>query len=90
MLDHIIIMKTIARGFVELAKCLELAKFDDPDDEQLAEQVVVWCLAESSEAERASLCEAASELAADARAQQASEVVQFCERFTANVKGQYL
>jgi hypothetical protein len=79
-------MKIIAKAFIDLVKGLEAAKFDDPDDDQWVEQVVVWCLSESSEDERALLLNAAAEMANEARAQKAAESVAFYERFISRVK----
>ena len=81
-------MKTIAKAFVELAKCATLAAYEDPDDEQMAEQVVVWCLCESSREEKGLLCEAAAEEMAEARSQHCSDAADFYEKFITRVKSE--
>ena len=82
-------MKIVAKAFVDMVKGMRAAKFDDPDEEQWIEQVVVWCLSESSDEERVLLCQAATELAADARAQGCEDAVSFYEQFISRVKSQY-
>lgn len=83
-------MKIIAKAFIELVGYLEIAKFDDPDEAQGAEEVVSWCLAESSAEERALLCQVASERAAELRAEGSPQtVIDFYEGFVTRVREQY-
>ena len=79
-------MKTIAQAFIELAGYLELARFDDPDEAQGAEELVSRCLTECSSQERALLCDAAAERVAQLRAESAPQSsIDFYESFVARV-----
>ena len=79
-------MNTIAEAFIRLAGYLEIARFNDPDEAQGAEEVVSWCLSQSSDEERALLRETASRKAAQLRAEGASQVaIDFYERFATRI-----
>ena len=65
---------------------MEIAKFDDPDEAQGAEEVVSRCLSEASDEERAMLCQVASQRVAELRAERASPAaIEFYERFVSRV-----
>jgi hypothetical protein len=61
-------MKTLATAFVELAAYIQIAKFDDPDEEQGAKELVQWCLIQSTPEERAMIAGVARERAKEAAA----------------------
>ena len=65
----ILSMNTIAEGFIRLASHLEVVRFDDPDEAQGAEEVVLWCLSQASDDERDLLREAACRQVAQLRAE---------------------
>ena len=78
-------MTTLARAFIEMASYLKIAKFDDPDEAQGAEEIVGLFLIQASSEERALLSQIARERAKEEAAQGASaELVQFYEEFAAN------
>jgi hypothetical protein len=59
-------MKNLATAFVELAGYLEIAKFDDPDEAQGAQEVVGRCMINATPEERAAIAGAARQFAREA------------------------
>lgn len=79
-------MKTIAQAFIELAAHLEMAKFDDPDEAQGAEEIVSFCLSHASDEERSELRQVASERLAALRAEGSpAGTMEFYERFVSRI-----
>ena len=79
-------MKVLAKAFIEFVDFMEIAKFDDPDEAQAAEQVISWCFVESSDEEKAMLCQVASENIAELRAKDGPQSsIEFYERIIASV-----
>ena len=66
-------MKTVAKGFVEMAAYLSIAKFDDPDEAQGAEEIVGLLLIQASPEERALVAQIAREYAKEASFERAPE-----------------
>jgi hypothetical protein len=70
-------MKNLATAFVELAGYLEIAKFDDPDEEQGAQEVVGRCMINATPEERAAIAGVAREFAREAEQRGATEDAKF-------------
>ncbi|MBN9692907.1 MAG: hypothetical protein J0M24_21890 [Verrucomicrobia bacterium] len=80
-------MTIIAKALVELAGCLEIAKFDDPDEAQGAEDLLEWCLIEASPQEREILAKVARERAQEEAAKSSDrQIIEFYERFAARAE----
>ena len=67
-------MKALATAFVELVGYIEIAKFDDSDEAQGAEETISRCMINATEEERAAIAGVARELAREAERQGAIEL----------------
>ncbi|MDB6065159.1 MAG: hypothetical protein JWR26_1367 [Pedosphaera sp.] len=75
-------MKTLAKAFIEMAAYLRIAKFDDPDEAQGAEEVVGFYLLQASPEERSLLSQIARQSAQESAAMGApADVIRFYEDF---------
>jgi hypothetical protein len=73
---------TLAKAFIELASYLSIAKFDDPDEAQGAEELVSSLLLEASPDERVMLSQVARRRAEEeVTAGAPEEVVRFYKDF---------
>ncbi|MFN7139947.1 MAG: hypothetical protein ACK4UN_11475 [Limisphaerales bacterium] len=82
-------MTTLAKAFIELASYLKNAGFDDPDEEQAAEELVQWCLVEATPEERDALIKVAHERAREEEANGSDpKSIEFYERFAARAQSQ--
>lgn len=80
-------MKTLARALIELVAYLKVAKFDDPDEAQGANELVEWCLIEASPEERQLLSVIARECAREEVAKgSAHEIIRFYEDFASRAE----
>jgi hypothetical protein len=79
-------MKSLALAFIDLVAHMEIANFDDPDEEQGAREVVSRFLSEASQEERAIVCQATSHRIAELRTDGApAAAIEFYETFAAKV-----